>query len=180
MTFLSVVTRCYKRPTMLARNIASLEAQTAPDYEQLFIVDDDGQGIGWANCQFYEHRDEPQGDYILMLDDDDMLARNDAVMLLRAAAASGPELIMHGFRYVEGIILPTEGVRENKWPTITQVGTSCFTTRRDIWYDNIEHFGIPTAGDYNFLYKTWPSLDSIEWLDEIIGEVQRVSHGAPE
>ena len=43
--FLSVVTRCYKRPDMLNENKASLRGQTDQDYEQLFIVDDVGRGV---------------------------------------------------------------------------------------------------------------------------------------
>ena len=180
MTFLTVVTRCYKRPEMLAINRQSLADQTSQDFEQIFIVDAVGYGVSWANKQFYRHRDEPTGDYILMLDDDDMLTNNDAIKLLKAATADKPDLVMCKFDCGPWGILPTSSVWLNKWPKLTKVCTPCFITRRDIWYDNIEYFGKPHAGDYNFLAEIWSGLGSIEWLDIVIGKVQRVSQGAPE
>ena len=165
---------------MLANNRQSLGAQTSQDYEQIFIVDDVGYGVSWANKQFYRHRDGLKGDYILMLDDDDMLTRNDAIEQLKAAAADGPELVMCRFECGPAGVVPTDEMWAAQWPKITHVGTPCFITRRDIWYDNIKHFGQPHAGDYHFLAAIWPNLNSIEWLDIVIGKVQRVSHGAPE
>ena len=180
MSFLTVVTRCYKRPEMLANNRQSLADQTSQDFEQIFIVDTVGYGVSWANKQFYRHRDEPTGDYILMLDDDDMLTNNDAIKLLKAATADKPDLVMCRFDCGSNSVLPSEAMWASQWPKITHVGTPCFITRRDIWYENIEHFGQPRAGDYNFLAEIWPDLGSIEWLDVVIGKVQRVSYGAPE
>lgn len=51
MSFLTVITRTYKRPGLLARNQASLAAQTDPDFEQILLVDDAGRGVAWANAQ---------------------------------------------------------------------------------------------------------------------------------
>ena len=180
MPFLSVVTRCYKRPNMLHRNVRSLEEQIDQDFEHIFLVDHDGHGVSWANHQFYRHRDKPVGDYILMLDDDDMLTDPEAVTKLKKAAAGKPDLVIFKFDCGPWGVLPSPGVWVNQWPKLTKVGTSCFITRKDIWYDNIQHFGQPTAGDYHFLATIWPDLNSIEWLDAVLGKVQRISRGAPE
>jgi glycosyltransferase involved in cell wall biosynthesis len=165
---------------MLAENVASLEGQADPDYEQLFIVDDVGRGVGWANCQFYLHRDEPQGDYILMLDDDDMLTNTAAITKLKEAVDNQPELIMCKFSYRHHGVLPSSGMWKIKWPKLAHVGTSCFVTRRDIWHKYIIHFCQREAGDYCFLRALFPHLKKVEWLDMIIGKAQRISKGAPE
>lgn len=180
MPFLSVITRCYKRPNMLAKNVASLTMQTDQDYEHIFLIDQDGHGLSWANHQFYRHRDKPMGDYILMLDDDDMLTRPDAIEVLKRASFNKPDLIMCKFDCGPWGILPTREMWSMQWPKVTHVGTPCFITRRDIWYEHIQAFGAPTAGDYSFLHDLWPDLESIAWVDVIIGKVQQVGQGKPE
>ena len=178
--FLSIMTRCYKRPKMLENNKASVKMQIDQDYEQIFIVDEVGYGLGWANKQFYQHRDEPVGDYILMLDDDDMLTRTDATLLLKAATAGDPDIVMCKFDCGPWGILPTREMWTIKYPKLTHVGTPCFITRRDVWYENIEAFGAPTAGDFSFLWSLWPELESISWLDVVIGKIQQIGQGKPE
>lgn len=180
MPFLSVVTRCYKRPSMLEKNIASLQMQMDMDFEHLFLIDDDGHGLSWANRQFYRHRDKPHGDYILMLDDDDVLIRDDVVTQFKRKTTDYPELVMCKFDCGPWGVLPSHGVWVNKRPKLTRVGTSCFITRRDVWHSHIEHFGQPTAGDYHFLSAIWPDLTDIEWLDLVIGRIQQIGKGKPE
>lgn len=180
MPFLSIVTRCYKRPTMLEKNIASVKEQTDQDYEHIFLVDMDGHGVSWANHQFYRHRDKPVGDYIYMLDDDDMLTEPTAIERFKEITKSKPDLVMCKFDCGPWGVLPSPGMWINQWPKLTKVGTPCFITRRDVWYDNIRHFCQPTAGDYYFLATIWPNLKSIEWLDLIVGKVQQIGQGRPE
>jgi len=178
--FLSIVTRCYKRPYMLEQNRKSVAAQTCQDFEHIFLVDDIGRGVGWANGQFHRHRDEPRGDYVLMLDDDDVLSEPTAIEHLKEAAVNSPDLVMCKFDYGSYGILPTPEMWQMKWPKQTHVGTSCFITRRDIWHDNVQCFEREIAGDYWFLYSIWPDLQHTKWLDFVIGRVQRISRGAPE
>jgi hypothetical protein len=165
---------------MLRHNVISLEEQTDQDFERLYITDDIGRGLHWANQQFYRYRYEVSGDYVLMLDDDDMLTRRDTVAMLKEAAKDDPDLIMCRFDCGKWGILPTDEVWQYKYPKLTHVCTPSFITRRDIWYENIESFGQPTAGDYSFLSAIWPSLKRVVWLDVVIGKTQRNSKGAPE
>jgi hypothetical protein len=178
--FLSIVTRCYKRPKMLDNNVQSLKRQMDQDYEQIFLVDEVGYGLAWANKQFHRHRDKPQGEYVLMLDDDDMLTNNHAIRIWKQAARDRPQLIMHKFDCGPWGILPTRDMWAAQYPKVTHVGTPCFLTRRDIWYEYIQEFGAPTAGDFCYLRALWPYLASIAWLDIIMGKVQQIGKGVPE
>jgi glycosyltransferase involved in cell wall biosynthesis len=178
--FLSIITRCYKRPRMLEKNMLSLRMQTNQDFEQLFLKDEAGYGIGWANKQFYRHRNEPKGDYIYMLDDDDMLTDPEAIETMYSISIDDPELIMFKFDCGPWGILPTDEMWAAQWPKVTHVGTPCFVTRRDIWHQYIREFGAPTAGDYHFLRAMWPDLSDVVWADRVIGRIQKGSRGAPE
>ncbi len=174
--FLTVVTRCFKRPEMLAENVASLEGQTDPDYEQLFIVDEIGQGVGWANQQLATAR--PAGRYVLVLDDDDMLTNDRAITLMKEAAKNGPHLII--FKAVHnGLgILPSRAIW-GKRPLFGHIGSCDFVTRLDIWERHIHAFGVDEGGDYAFLKAIWQDGPTVVWLDEILAGVQRISRGQP-
>ena len=176
MTFLSVVTRCYKRPDMLAKNIASLEAQTDPDYEQLFIVDDDGQGIGWANRSLVMV--EPVGEYVMVLDDDDMLANVRAIEEMKAATLARPDMLIFKASHDGLGVLPSPAIW-GKRPLKGHIGSCDFISRRDIWEKYIHRFGVDEGGDYAYLHAVWMNRPEVVWLDEVLASVQRISHGAP-
>jgi len=179
MPFLTVVTRCYKRPQMLRRNQAALDAQTCDDWEQLLLVDAVGRGVGWANAQFAAHADDVSGDYVLMLDDDDMLARSDAIETLKDAAKGSPELIVFRADHKQNGILPTAEVWGQE-PKATHISGQDFITRADVWRAHIAHFAQTSMGDIAFLRALWPNVADVVWLDELLVEVQRVSLGAAE
>jgi glycosyltransferase involved in cell wall biosynthesis len=186
MTFLTVVTRCYKRPVMLANNVASLEAQTDPDYEHLFIVDDEGQGIGWANRAL--GMVEPAGDYVLVLDDDDMLISDRAIELMKDAAIKiqrtgrptiePPDLLIFKAEHGDLGTLPSKAIW-GKRPLKGHIGSCDFISRRDVWEKHIHRFGVDEGGDYAYLHAVWMDTPDVRWLDEVLASVQRISHGEP-
>ena len=47
--FLSIVTRCSKRPRSLLRAVGSLTDQTDLDAEHIFLVDEKHRGLKFAN-----------------------------------------------------------------------------------------------------------------------------------
>lgn len=179
MPFLTIVTRCYKRPQMLRRNQASLDAQTCSDWEQLLIIDDVGRGVGWANAQFAVHADDVSGDYVLMLDDDDMLARNDAIAKLKDATWDNPHMVFFRGDHLQNGILPTGEVWQ-KAPKATHVSGQDFITRADVWRKHIGAFAQQSMGDIAFLNALWSDVTDVTWLDELVVQVQRVSLGAAE
>ena len=174
--FLSVVTRCYKRPEMLAANVASLEEQTDQDYEQLFIVDEVGRGVGWANQALAGA--EPAGDYVMVLDDDDMLTNYRAIELLKLATADQPEIVIFKADHARLGILPRPTVW-GKRPIRGSIGSCDFISRRDVWDKHITAFGTMACGDYNYLRSVWQDGPEVIWLDELLASVQRISRGVP-
>ncbi len=183
--FLTVITRCYKRPKMLRANVASLEMQTDQDYEQLFIVDEVGRGVQWANEQFAVHTDRVNGEYVLLLDDDDKLVDREAVAKLKAAARrTGADIVV--FRVDHGPlgILPDAIVWE-KEPVHCHIGGGDLIVKADLWRRCIEYFGhavstISPGGDFSFMRELWSHNPRVCWLDKVLEEVQRISRGAPE
>ena len=179
MPFLSVVTRCYKRPEMLANNTASLARQTDRDFEQIFLIDDEGMGIGDANRVLMVA--EPTGDYVMVLDDDDWMINDRAVELLREATIESPDMVIFKADHKGLGILPSKAIWEKR-PLKGHIGSCDFITRRDVWEKYIHRFGVDEGGDYAFLHAVWMDSPVVIWLDELLAGIQRPerSNGAPE
>lgn len=183
--FLTVVTRCYKRPMMLARNQLSLQRQSLPDYHQVFIEDDVGRGMLWANTQLALTTDEIQGEYVLILDDDDRLEHIHAISNLKAiihSTVSGdpPEVVVFKVNHGDRLgILPSDAVWE-KTPIKGHIGSCSFIMEAGLWCDNIHHFAIEEGGDYAFLEAVWGLSPDVYWFPQVLARVQRVSRGKPE
>jgi len=178
MTFLSIVTRCHpNRPGFLAENEASVAAQTCNDYEHIFIVDDEGRGVAWANWAL--QLAQPAGDYVLVLDDDDKLTDPEAIAKLKEATADNPDLVIFKADHDGLGILPSPLI----WGRAIlrgHIGSCDFITSREQWYQHIHHFAQPECGDFSFLNALWFNRPEVVWLDEQLAAVQRISKGAPE
>jgi hypothetical protein len=179
--FLTVVTRCYKRPAMLQINMASLDAQTDKGIEQIFIIDRVGRGIVWANQQLYAHRNRARGRYVYILDDDNRLVDKDLVAELRRAAMlwRDPDVfVVKGLR-------PTSNVRvfpdDQAWRTNTlrkaTTNAHCYVVKANVWKMHIKSFGYPPTlsgawqfpkalidhGGYRWVWRNIVAGESI-WL----------------
>lgn len=180
MAFLSVVTRCYKRPKMLANNVASVRSQTDPDYQQVFIVDDMGRGVGWANRQLVERAHEATGQYVMVLDDDDMLSDETLIETLKGIVEKNrPELIMAKMDHGELGILPNDD-HWLKRPEHGQIGMSAWVASNELYRGAVQNIGPKRAGDVAFYQALYDRAASIYWLDQVISQVQRISWGKPE
>ena len=177
---LSIVTRCYKRPETLKINIMSVARQTYDNWEQVFIVDEEGVGLLLANQSLFLNRHRVKGDYVLILDDDDCLAYNEFVTDLKDIALDwGPDIIMIKMDQILRT-LPTPQVWEKR-PIFGQIGSCCFVVRRDIWQEYIELFGQPNGGDFAFISALFARAESkgfdIYWFDKVCTKIQRVGYG---
>lgn len=182
MPFLSIVTRCYKRPAMLARCCESIRAQQDAALEHLLINDEVGRGVEWANAQLAAHKNRVHGDYVLILDDDDLLACSSAVTILRDVARSNdyPDLIVFRADHAELGVLPDAEVWEKK-PLHGHIGGIDFITRAATWKRYIGKFAQPEGGDFHFLEALWKKKGlRVVWLDRLLTRVQRISRGRPE
>jgi glycosyltransferase involved in cell wall biosynthesis len=177
--FLSVVTRCYKRPSFLEKNQASLEMQTMTNYEQILIIDEEGRGLHAANMSLADAY--PSGEYVLVLDDDDVLVDPAALEMLQCFVEQEQRPGLIFFKADHGPLgtLP-DSIVWGKRPIHGRVGSCDFISRRDIWEKHIPAFGAPSGGDYAYLFSVWQDGPCVAWLDKKLAAVQRISNGRAE
>jgi hypothetical protein len=179
--FLEVVTRTYKRPTLLAENQASVTA-LGDDVRHTILRDEVGIGCAAANAQLALFA--PLAKYVWVLDDDDMCTHPGLVADLKyldwlhGAPAAVIVRMDHG---ADMGVLP----KDHDWqqaPKEAGIGCSGIITRRDVWMRHRHAWATGRyAADYDFInsvYSTWPN--SIVWHDVIASRCQRISHGLPE
>lgn len=179
MTFLQVVTRCYKRPNMLRKNIESLQLQDDQDFEQYFLVDTVGFGIGFANSILQDAPIEDDVEYVMILDDDDYLADSRAIAMMKEAAKNKPDLLIFKADHKQLGILPSPFVWKRR-PLLGRIGSCDFITRSDVWKKHIHAFAKEEAGDYAFLRSVWDDKPQVVWLDALLASVQQISKGKTE
>jgi len=182
MAFLEVITRCYQRRRMLAYNQESLQSQTCDDWTQTLLVDEIGRGIGWSYQQMALYADDLEGDYIWILDDDDVASRMTLVRELKdIAAVNNPDVIMIKMNHLTRGILPDDLVWKKK-PVIAHIGVSAFVVRREVWQRHAGAFlSASYSADFDFISSIFKEEGiDIFWHDVIASQVQKISMGLPE
>lgn len=177
--FLEVLTRCYKRPIMLLCNQRSMRNQGCTDWKQSLLVDYEGKGIAWSYQNLAAYSPNLVGDYIWILDDDDMAVSLSLVEDLKGIVkAHNPDVIMMRMDHGERGILP--GKSWHQYPVMGDIGCSAFVVRRAIWQSHSRHLGAHYAGDFDFISSIFARDCEIYWFDCVASKVQRISLGAPE
>lgn len=178
MPFLTLYTPTYRRPQGLARNLASVQAQTAvADIEQIVIPDHVGVGIGGMFSRVQHYADAVHGQYVMFLCDDDLLASTDAVSQLRdiAQAQSFPELLIVQARK-GGATWPAPPA----WPPrMGYIDLNCLVVRSDIWKRHVGQYGDRYEGDFDFAHALWSAGVSAVSVDLLVSS-GGVSRGAAE
>lgn len=181
MKFLEVLTRTYKRPTLLAQNQASVAA-LGNDVRHTILRDEVGIGCGAANARLAQFA--PLGKYVWLLDDDDLCTYPELVQDLQYLDWLHGEPAAFIVRMDHGQYM---GVLPNKadWeqaPKHAGIGCSAMITRRDVWMRHRHawesgHY----ASDFDFINSVWDTWQrSIVWHNVIASRCQRISHGLPE
>lgn len=163
--FLTIVTRCCRRPRLLRLTVASVLSQTCRDLEQLFLVDLEGVhrsgNVLWANRQFKRFSGKVRGRYVFVLDDDGVLYSPRFVEeAKRVAEAHEPDVILCRSRQpkqlaVHGVLPPPfvwdvnweKGERPKRW------FGHCYNSvlRSDRWSDACEaYWRSKHGGDWRF------------------------------
>lgn len=180
--FLEIITRCCKRPGMLAKNTAALVKQTCKDFEQTFLVDVIGRGKVWAEDNLRASVQHFRGEYIWLLDDDDLCTRDSLVLELKGiAAAHKPDVVVvrmdHG---PLGVLPPDELWRQR--PQAGRIGGSSVIVRKEVWRAHGQNWKEGTNhADFEFIDSLFgDSSLSIYWHDVLASAVQRISFGDPE
>jgi len=175
---LEVLTRHYtKRPTLLMRNVLSLRSQIDCDWIQTILVDEIGRGVEWANQNLAHYAPKLIGDYIWILDDDDLCIDNLLVAEVRDIVnTSNPDVIMikcdcDGFG-----ILPDEDHWMQK-PEQTHIGMSCFIVKRELWQTCAYAWPYSLGGDYAFIDAVFSHTDNIIWLNKLVAVAPKKGYG---
>lgn len=178
--FLEVITRHYtKRPNLLQDNQASLDAQTDDDWVQTLLVDDVGRGVPWANYQMGQYGPCLIGEYIWVLDDDDVCVCETFVADLKAIVAQhNPDVIISKID-AGGVIPPPELWKRQ--PTVCKIGMASFVVRRAVWQAHAHKFWPKLAADFNFINDVWLHGGyKWYWHDQLVMRIQQVGRGRPE
>lgn len=162
--FLTVFTRCCRRPKMLRKNICSVLAQSCLDWEQLFVVDQTGRHgedpILWANCQFERYQGYVSGDYIYPLDDDGVMVGGGVFSTIKAAVNDEPDVVLVKIKtpYHDGAlrVWPEKHVWRLDWEAGERPerwagnGYNVYT-KTNVWKDHLSHYQRPKGGDWHYI-----------------------------
>ena len=181
MVQFEIITRAFRRPTMLAVNQRSVATSTYTNWKQTVIVDEVGIGVPAANAMLASV--DVTGDYIWILDDDDRLTSQNALEDVASKINNSDE-------NVDAIVVQMDhgrlGVLPShafwlKVPPRGQIGVSSIIASRQFWYRYRDRFlSARYDSDYDYVSAVLSSGGNIIWHDGIVSEVQRISRGAPE
>lgn len=181
--FLSIITRTHKRPFALGQCVASVQDQADQDLEHIII--EDTEGLGVAESFRLLLKAKPAGHYVMILDDDNLLADPAVVSDLHAIANEyQPDVIVFKMNNAELGILPDTHVWQRE-PIITHIDGGNIAVRRHIWRACIPAVLGPYdspiyESDIWYLREVWKRTRRIHWLGQIRVLVSRVGRGAME
>ena len=163
-----------RRFRMLAICTNSIKKQTSNDYIHIIFRDDKtkyGYGMLLAN-QSLAKVSPIDAQYVMAIDDDDMIIDSDFVKIFREIISlDNPEIV-----FFKGITLGHEIPSATYWqkcPVHGQISGSCIAVRIDIWKKYIHKFGEQRSGDYSFISECYRNTKNHLWLDRVVFKTQR-------
>ena len=182
MPVICFVTRCHPhRPKMRKICIDSITSQSCKDYNHLLFHDDTtekGYGINKADLSLRDAK-PLNGEYIMVLDDDDKLVDTEFVKDFKAAVSeTKPDVVIFKGRIGAHGVMP----RADSWkhpPTTGNIGSFCFAVKKEVWEKHIKSWGI-ACGDGVFIATCYANTKSVLWLDRLVATTQRISRGGCE
>lgn len=163
--FLTLYTCTYQRPTLLARCLASVSAQTAADdLDQLVIPDHVRYGVGpslYGRIPWYASA--VRGKYVNLLCDDDVLVSDTAVEELREYATK------LGFPPVISVIVEKNGrtfpaCDLSQGPVCGAVDLTSYIIRQDIWQKHVADYAPIYEGDCHHAKALWAAGYGVAFL----------------
>jgi hypothetical protein len=178
--FLSIYTPTFRRPAQLAACLASVGKQTAAD-DLEHIVHPDHVGHGVAGALFGRlERIAPalQGRYVNLLCDDDVLAGDNVVEIVRdfAERRHYPEVITT--RVQKGPLRLPLCDPEGE-PICGQVDLTSFIVRGDVWHEHFKDYGLRYEGDWDHAHAMWKVGRQFTFCD-VLWAIGAQSNGRPE
>lgn len=180
--FLTIVTRCYKKPKALTICRHSVKQQTDQDYEQVFIIDRVGRGRIEADRVLAKFKHHNSGKYVMVLDDDDMIITPTFISEIKAISkkAHFPDVIIwRGIihPYGERDPLPRKNEAWGRRPLLCQIGSFCFAVRNEIYKRFIHKFDKDDVSDFNFIDAIFSAKCTSCWIDKVYVRTQKKSYG---
>jgi len=165
---LSVITRVHvDRPRGFRELQKTIEMQSENEIDHVLLHSPGLIGIGAANRLLADSQavTKALGDYIQVIDDDDMIISSDYVEKLQEFIVTKgyPDWIM-----CRGIInhrvYPVPWGR--KWkPIKATVASFCMITSRKLWETHHKAWGVDQCGDWNFAKALWNAGERPAWFD---------------
>lgn len=135
---------------------------------QEFLVDPVGLGIGASYQRMAHHT--PKGDWVWILDDDDVCIHNGLVADVRRISAECPGVQVIMVRMDHGPelgVLPDGEVWEKR-PVLGHLGVSAYIVRRDVWQRHAHAFGSGRyTSDFDFVEDVWREQPLVVWHDVV-------------
>ena len=179
--FLSIVTRRHpNRSIMFKKNRASVLMQEDNDYEHVIIQDDVGVGSYEANRLFVQNKDKINGNYVFMLDDDDVLVGSKLITDLKEVVENhSPDLMFIKMLAGDQEIPSSEVWMKNELKP-GHVGTSCVVVKNKLWKDTIDRFTAKQTGDFDFIKEVLSKAKKVVWVNKLYSKTMSVSWGKSE
>ncbi|QDT95560.1 glycosyltransferase family 2 protein [Gimesia aquarii] len=165
---LSIVTRCHvDRPQGFENLRQSIEEQTSIGIQHVLLHSPGQIGISGANRLLAtdEAVSRIKGDYVQVIDDDDVLSSPDYLDQLQTFIVSQgfPDWIL-----VRGKINEREYPTPwgPKWkPVLGTVACFCIITSRRLWQEHHQAWGVDKCGDWNYAKALWDAGNRPVWFD---------------
>lgn len=177
--FLSIYTPTYKRPTLLAACIQSVNDQTIRgEIEHVIMVDEVGVGIAGMFAEIPNHLERLTGEYVYVLQDDDVLAGPDVVERLRAFVR---------VKRAPGVVIVRNRKRDSVYPTYwgerprrNHIDLGNYVIRQDVFAQHVTDFGQRYDGDFDFIDAVWQAGWPFGWCDLLFAEALGTGLGRQE
>lgn len=185
MTFLSIFTPTYRRPSFLKRCVESVCMQTLwsadPALSEIqHVIWEDRVGVGVAGMyrELANQAKRLTGEYVYILQDDDILAVDSVAERLKHFAYENSS---------PAVIICRNTKRGNTYPITWQqapvlgfIDLGNFVVRRDVYMQHVGDFGKEYSGDYPFIKRLWDAGYTFGWLDMLLAQAQALGLGRPE
>lgn len=175
--FLTCYTPTFRRPTLLAQCIQSVQSQQ--ELVQHVIVPDE-VGLGWGVfTDVKNHAHKCTGQYVHFLSDDCALLDDLASRDLRRFAddAEYPAVIIWKGQYPDSVC-PWQPMHTR--PRLGHINLGNFVVRLDVWLANKDTWIADYAGDFYFVDSLWERGHNFSWMDRIGWRTLAIMNGQPE
>jgi hypothetical protein len=155
--------------------------QVCSDYEHIFIIDEIGRGLAWADQALSLYKDRNHGKYIMVLDDDDEITNKHFVSIIKDIFDKyDPNIIIWRGYFTEiGFVLPPIDFRWGNKPERALIGSFNYCMKKELYDQYIHICQTGLSGDFDFInaaFKATPS-NKIYWLKKVLVQTQQKSFG---